>query len=437
MKKQHSILPCLFLLFLWIAWGCNAQAQALDAFLSNSMVKVGVNSGSYGGAIVWLSGSNGANLVNIHDKGREIQQSYYAGNMITATNQSPSWSPWSWNPIMVGDYAGNISPVLTLSKNSGQIYVKSQPMLWDRNNQVSQSYMEQWISIHPTLNHVVIVDCRFSCFRDTNDAWGGPLARNQELPAVYFVSALNTIKAYTGGSPWTGDALATIPNSPSSGTFPWSKYTPTEPWTACVDATDTGAGVYTPIATSFLAGKHGKGVSTSPTDGSTMYIAPIGNHAFGYNSVFTFRFYLMVGSLTTIRNSVYRLRSATATAPLPPTGLTANSGSKKMGLTWNPSAHTTSYQIKRSSNHTEPFTLIASVKDTNYTDTSLTNGVQYYYTVSSSNSVGEGVDSETVAVFNVSLKQGPTMLRNTFLDDQGKEICGAYSVSVPCLANLP
>jgi hypothetical protein len=51
MKKQHSILPCLFLLFLWIAWGCNAQAQVLDAFLSNSMVKVGVNSGSYGGAI--------------------------------------------------------------------------------------------------------------------------------------------------------------------------------------------------------------------------------------------------------------------------------------------------------------------------------------------------------------------------------------------------
>ena len=396
MKKQHSILPCLFLLLLWIASGCNAQAQVLNAFLSNSMVKVGVNSGSYGGAIVWLSGSNGANLVNIHDKGREIQQSYYAGKMITAANQSPSWSPWSWNPVMVGDYAGNVSPVLTLSKNSGQIYVKSQPMLWDRNNQVSQSYMEQWISIHPTLNHVVIVDCRFSCFRDTNDAWGGPHTRDQELPALYFVSALNTIKAYTGGSPWTGDALATIPNSPSSGTFPWSRYTPTEPWTACVDATNTGAGVYTPIATSFLAGKHGKGVSTSPTNASTMYIAPIGNHAFGANSVFTFRFYLVVGSLTTIRDSVYTLRSAAATAPLSPTGLTANSGSKKMGLKWNPSANTTNYHIKRSSKNTGPFTLIASGTDANYTDTGLTNGVQYYYTVSSSNSAGEGADSETV-----------------------------------------
>ena len=38
--------------------------------------------------------------------------------------------------------------------------------------------------------------------------------------------------------------------------------------------------------------------------------------------------------------------------------------------------------------------------------------------------------NDTVAVFNVSLKQGQTMLRGTFLDDQGKEICGAYYVSV-------
>ena len=38
--------------------------------------------------------------------------------------------------------------------------------------------------------------------------------------------------------------------------------------------------------------------------------------------------------------------------------------------------------------------------------------------------------TDTVAVFNVSLKQGQTMLRGTFLDNQGKEICGAYYTSV-------
>jgi hypothetical protein len=33
-------------------------------------------------------------------------------------------------------------------------------------------------------------------------------------------------------------------------------------------------------------------------------------------------------------------------------------------------------------------------------------------------------------VFNVSLKQGQTLLCGTFLDDQGKESCGANYVSV-------
>ena len=45
--------------------------------------------------------------------------------------------------------------------------------------------------------------------------------------------------------------------------------------------------------------------------------------------------------------------------------------------------------------------------------------------------------NDTVAVCKVSLKQGQTMLCGTFLDDQGKEICGAYYVSVRYLANGP
>ena len=45
--------------------------------------------------------------------------------------------------------------------------------------------------------------------------------------------------------------------------------------------------------------------------------------------------------------------------------------------------------------------------------------------------------NDTVAVCKVSLKQGQTMLCGTFLDDQGKEICGDYHVSVRYLANGP
>ena len=297
--------------------GHHVHAQSLDAFLENGKIKVGINRSSFGGAIVWLSGSDGVNLVNNFDKGRQVQQSFYAGNSIKAANQSKSWSPWSWNPVMVGDYAGHVSPVLVLNRNAEQIYVKTQPMLWDRNNQISQSYMEQWISLHSTLDNVVVVQCRFTCFRDSNDAWGAPALCDQELPALYCISALDTIRAYTGKAPWTTDVLATIPNSPASGSFPWSRYNPTEPWTACVDASGSGVGVYTPIATEFLAGKSGKARSRNPFDSSTMYIAPLGKYKFSSKTVFSYRFYLIVGSLTTIRDSVYALHAGPEPPPLP------------------------------------------------------------------------------------------------------------------------
>lgn len=384
-------------LFLGIVFGRHAQAQSVDAFLENSTLRIGVNAGSYGGAIVWFSGSEGANLVNTFDKGREIQQSFYAGDSITAANQSPTWSPWSWNPIMVGDYAGNVSPVLALSKSAGQIYVKTQPLLWDRNNQLSQSYMEQWISLHPTLPNVVAVDCRFTCFRDANDAWDGPMWRDQELPALYFVSALNTIKAYTGNAPWTNGELATIPNSPSSGTFPWSYYDPTEPWTACVDANGSGVGVYTPIATTFLAGKYGAGVNTNPFDVSTMYVAPLGRYAFEADTIFSYRFYLILDNLPAIREAVYTLRTATETAPPPPTGLAAVSGNQQIRLTWNPAPNATTYHVKRAPGSGGPYTLIAYGAATQFTDEGLTNGVPYNYVVSSENSVGQGADSPLVS----------------------------------------
>ena len=51
----------------------NFQELALD----NGVIRVGVNVSSYGGAITHLSASGSSyNLVNNHDRGRQIQQSY-------------------------------------------------------------------------------------------------------------------------------------------------------------------------------------------------------------------------------------------------------------------------------------------------------------------------------------------------------------------------
>jgi arylsulfatase len=45
--------------------------------------------------------------------------------------------------------------------------------------------------------------------------------------------------------------------------------------------------------------------------------------------------------------------------------------------------------------------------------------------------------SDAFVTFTLPLKQGQTMLRGTFLDDQGKEICGAYYVNVHRLDRVP
>jgi len=100
-----------------------------------------------GGAISYISLSGSQrNLVNIADEGRYIQQSYYAGNKLDrkAEGQSPRWSPWTWNPIQVGDVYRNRAQILSFQKNNNELYVKCIPMLWDMNNHPAEAEMEQW-----------------------------------------------------------------------------------------------------------------------------------------------------------------------------------------------------------------------------------------------------------------------------------------------------
>ncbi len=70
-------------------------------WLDNGVIRIGIDK-RYGGAIVYAAAAGSTeNLINIHDKGRQIQQSYYAGRSLDrrADGQSPHWSPWTWNPV--------------------------------------------------------------------------------------------------------------------------------------------------------------------------------------------------------------------------------------------------------------------------------------------------------------------------------------------------
>lgn len=267
---------------------------------------------SRGGAISYISKANAyRNIVNIYDEGRYIQQSYYAGKSLNRQpeGQSPAWSPWSWNPIQGGDYARNRAPIIVSEKTEQSLYVKCTPMLWDMNNKPAEAVMEQWTTID---GNVIKVKNKLTCFR-TDNIYDENILRDQEIPAVYPISALKNLYSYFGSAPWTNAAL----NNPdvvflSSGF--WGRYNSvTEKWMAFVDDNQWGIGVYSPTATKFLAGMAGSPGGES-TSGSTSYISPIRQERLMKNSIMEYEYYLVVGSLTEIRQKIYDIKMSLNTS---------------------------------------------------------------------------------------------------------------------------
>jgi regulation of enolase protein 1 (concanavalin A-like superfamily) len=79
-----------------------------------------------------------------------------------------------------------------------------------------------------------------------------------------------------------------------------------------------------------------------------------------------------------------------------PAKLIVAAGDGKDILEWNPS-HDLTYNVKRSTTSGGPYTTLAHVTTTRFTDTTVSNGTVYYYVVASADSVGEVFSSTEVA----------------------------------------
>ncbi len=267
-----------------------------------------------GGSISFIAKAGTTrNIVNIHDEGRYIQQSYYAGNALNrqSQGQSPSWSPWPWNPIQGGDYARNRAPILVSEKTATSLYVKCTPMLWDMNNKPAEATMEQWTTID---GNVIRVKNKLTSCR-TDNLYGENILRDQEIPAVYPISALKNLYSYFGSLPWTNAPVDNPAVVNLSSGF-WGRYNSvTEKWMAFVNDTLWGIGVYSPTATKFLAGMSGS-VGGEATSASTSYISPVRQERLMKNSVMEYEYFLVVGSLAEIRNKIYQIKSSLTNAPV-------------------------------------------------------------------------------------------------------------------------
>jgi len=285
-----------------------AFAEDYDLHLDNGVLRVGVHCGAYGGAITYLSKSAATrNLINLYDKGREVQQSYYAGKALDRREegQSKAWSPWPWNPIQVGDAYGNPAEVVESRCADGEIYVKTIPLLWDMKNEVAECFFETWLTLDANTVHV---RNRLTCHR-TDDKWP-PVPKTQELPAVYTIGDRSSLYTYVGDAPWTKAPLTKIENDGPPWEY-WGPGTkkselnkPHEKWAANVDEHMWGVGVYNAKTEKFVGGFHDK-PGGGAHDNSTGYISPLRTAALDKNSVYEYEYDLIVGTIDEIRRFVY------------------------------------------------------------------------------------------------------------------------------------
>ncbi|MBQ7378128.1 MAG: hypothetical protein IJW70_00445 [Clostridia bacterium] len=294
-------------------------------YLTGSRYTLGVEL-KWGGAISSLEDKECAiedvsNLVNMHDEGRLIQQSYYGVFYREAEYVEGGYQGIegvAYNPVQGGDVKGRDSRLIDYVIGEDYIYVKAQPLDWPLSNSLTPSYMENKYVME---DEYVYVFNRFIDF----SGWDHP-ALDQEIPAVYTVNVLDTFVWYNGNNPWTGDALTTIDD--------WSKVDPatnksshyrqytaanTETWCALINAeTQYGVGIYVPnvdrlLTMRYLSGQKG---SNQGKGNPCSYMCPINVIEIQSYQPIEYSYLLTAGSLEEIRETFTQNRDFSANESL-------------------------------------------------------------------------------------------------------------------------
>jgi fibronectin type 3 domain-containing protein len=182
-------------------------------------------------------------------------------------------------------------------------------------------------------------------------------------------------------------ATASVPSGPTNLTVTPAATGATLHWTASVSGSPTSYNIYrgtisdgeatTPVGT--VSGTTTSFTDTGLTNGKTYFYNVAANNSVG---------------VSPDSNEVSVIPAATGTAPPTPTGLVATAGNGSVGLTWTASPGATSYSLYRgTASGGEGATPVGTATSNSFTDTGLTNGTTYYYTVTASNSAGTSAHS--------------------------------------------
>lgn len=288
-------------------------------YLESDRYKLGIDLG-WGGTVSYLEDKactvpDLGNLVNKHDTGRLIQQSFYGVQENEEYTPGISFeSKWRYNPVQGGDQYNNPSRLIDLVITETSVYIKSQPQDWSLDNQLTPSYCENTYTLD---GDCVKVDNRFTDY----SGWEHPYS-SQELPAFYTVSYLDTFIWYGGENSWTGDTLSSESDLPFWGdhagecTFILREKN-TETWCAWVNSADGyGLGVYVPNIDQLKAGRYLYDGSKSDTAESTGYVAPLNTLKIVSFDPIEYSYLLTAGTTETIRRTFTDRKDFTDNADL-------------------------------------------------------------------------------------------------------------------------
>lgn len=198
------------------------------SYQNNGVIKLGRDSAA-GGSIVWLSESNGNNMVNNWDLGRQIQMNTRDLN-------------GDYNPTQAGD-GPNASGSIIFFADTNITFSKSQPLLFYNLPPYSgpprPAYGElfyMWTEFLPNSNNRGFL---IKTFFQNKDTLQGECFTNVVSPGdILNHTPFSGLQIYDGKYPWTGGALSTIID-------PWdgmnaTRFSSTERWFALTDNSNYG-----------------------------------------------------------------------------------------------------------------------------------------------------------------------------------------------------
>lgn len=310
LQKTSRLFWISILFGTWSAYGAAIFDYGADPmrYLSNSRLRLGVDL-SLGGAVTVLEdkANGGANMINSHDWGRQIQLSYYSGPTpyIGPNGEKPHevWAKLGWNPIQSGSVGKVKSKTIACEQpDPVTLRVRCIPMQWPHINVPGDCIFEVTYRLIGT--NAIEMTARIINSRSDKTQYP---AKHQEMPALYTNGPWYKLIAYTGSAPFTGAPLTTLMDKGDNKGWPWLSFYSPERWAALVNEQGKGVGVYQPDVTRFTAGFAGgdrKKGTGGPKDGPTGYIAPIAFCILDSNIDWTYKAYLIVGSVEEIRGFV-------------------------------------------------------------------------------------------------------------------------------------